>query len=293
MSLWAHIGQRVTEASGRPFRVRDKRIAGGGCINTAYVIGDGERRYFVKLNEPGAAPMFEAEAQGLRELCEGGALRVPGPVCHGATPEAAFLVMEFLPLGGARRDTAQRLGYGLARQHRVTRARFGWRMDNTIGSTPQPNPPTDDWVAFYREHRLLFQLELAARNGHSRLQAPGERLASALEAFFQDYRPAPSLLHGDLWGGNSAALAGGEPVLFDPAVYYGDREADIAMTELFGGFAQDFYSAYRESWPLDAGYGVRRTLYNLYHVLNHLNLFGGGYLAQAERMIHELLAEIG
>jgi protein-ribulosamine 3-kinase len=124
------------------------------------------------------------------------------------------------------------------------------------------------------------------------LQRDGEALMAGLGDFFADYRPAPSLLHGDLWGGNHGFLADGTPVIFDPSAYYGDREADLAMSELFGGFAPDFYAAYREAWPLDAGYAVRKTLYNLYHILNHANMFGGGYAAQAQRMLAQLLAQI-
>jgi len=150
-----------------------------------------------------------------------------------------------------------------------------------------------DWIAFYRAWRLRPQFELARHNAAPRgLLRQGERLLERLEAFFPGYHPMPSLLHGDLWGGNHG-YADGVPVLFDPAVYYGDREVDLAMTELFGGYPADFYAAYREAWPLDPGYRVRKPLYNLYHVLNHFNLFGGGYAAQAEAMVRRLLAEAG
>ncbi|MDH5513031.1 MAG: fructosamine kinase family protein, partial [Gammaproteobacteria bacterium] len=184
----------------------------------------------------------------------------------------------------------ERLGRELAQMHRATQKQFGWRHDNTIGSTPQINTPASDWVGFWREHRLGFQLELAARNGRN-LMRRGERLLADLGNFFRTYHPEPSLLHGDLWGGNVGATEG-QPVIFDPAVYYGDREADLAMTELFGGFSARFYQAYQEAWPLDTGYKVRKTLYNLYHVLNHFNLFGGGYASQAERMMDALLGDL-
>ena len=167
----------------------------------------------------------------------------------------------------------------------------GWRRANTIGATPQINCRSGDWVGFWREHRLGYQLRLAEANGHrGSLQENGARLLSKIPTFFSGYRPLPALLHGDLWSGNVGFDDAGKPVVFDPAVYYGDHEADVAMTELFGGFSGDFYAAYREVFPLDASYAVRKHLYNLYHVLNHLNLFGGGYLGQAERLISELLA---
>ena len=180
----------------------------------------------------------------------------------------------------------------LAQLHRTTAEAYGWHRDNTIGTTPQDNARTEDWAAFFRDRRIAPQLALAARNGHGgRLQRAGERLLAAMPLLLAGHAPVASLLHGDLWSGNAARLASGEPVIFDPAVYFGDRETDLAMTELFGGFPAAFHAAYRAAWPIDAGYPVRRTLYNLYHVLNHLNLFGGGYGAQAEAMIGQLLAE--
>ena len=169
---------------------------------------------------------------------------------------------------------------------------YGWHRDNYIGATPQLNRRSASWADFWSKARLLPQLELARRKGLGKEPLrKGEQLAAALPQLLAGHSPAASLLHGDLWSGNAGFLADGAPLLFDPAVYCGDREADIAMTELFGGFPQAFYSAYREVAPLDRGYAVRKTLYNLYHVLNHANLFGGGYAAQAEGMIDRLLAE--
>ena len=292
--MWTLIAEAIARSTGRPFRLRDRQGVGGGCINVAYRIeGDDGRAYFVKLNDAARVHMFEAEAQGLQEIARTRTVRVPEPVCWGTAQGSAYLALEHIELAGDGRGM-KALGAQLARMHRVTAPRFGWHMDNTIGSTPQSNTPSDHWPAFWREQRLGFQLRLAARNGYGGgLQRKGEALMEKLDALFDAYRPAPSLLHGDLWGGNCARDARGQPVIFDPAVYYGDREADLAMTELFGGFGADFYAAYRDAYPLDPGYGVRRTLYNLYHVLNHLNLFGGGYRAQAERMMDVLLGELG
>jgi protein-ribulosamine 3-kinase len=203
-------------------------------------------------------------------------------------------VLEWIPFDHSSAVAQARLGEQLALQHRRTAPAFGWARDNTIGSTPQVNTRTTDWVEFFREHRLRYQLDLAARGGHggNRLCAGGERLLNELGAFFSDYRPVPSLVHGDLWDGNWAADAADQPVIFDPAVYYADREVDLAMTRLFGGFGADFYAAYAATWPLDPGARVRVDLYNLYHVLNHLNLFGGGYLGQALTSIDRLVAAI-
>ena len=290
-ALFTGIGREIAAAIGRPFTPTREDEAGGGCINRAFLLEGGGERYFVKLNAGERLPMFEAEAEGLKEMAATKTVRVPMPLCSGVAEGQAFLVLEHLSLRGTNTRAQETLGRQLARMHRVTAPTFGWRRDNTIGSTPQPNTPMADWVAFWRDRRLGFQLQLAANNGGRTLQRKGEQLLEQLPAFFADYRPVASLLHGDLWGGNAAATADDEPVIFDPAVYYGDRETDIAMTELFGGFSVRFHAAYRETWPLDAGYRVRKNLYNLYHVLNHFNLFGGGYLSQAERLIGQLLAE--
>jgi protein-ribulosamine 3-kinase len=189
----------------------------------------------------------------------------------------AWLLLEYLDLEG-RNDFAA-LGRMLAAGHRKSGPRFGWQRDNYIGATPQQNGWCDDWGQFWIERRIGPQLELAKRNGFA-LPLPD---CSVLER----HRPAPALLHGDLWSGNAGFTAEG-PVVFDPAVYYGDREADLAMTELFGGFPREFYQAYNEAWPLDEGYPRRKHVYNLYHLLNHLNLFGGGYLGQVKATLRLL-----
>ncbi len=293
-ALWQAVQNAVSAATGSECTLSPPRGVGGGCINRAHAVEAGGRTWFVKVNDAGRLLMFEAEADGLAELAGAGAVRIPAPLCTGSGGGHAFLVMEYLPLGGSQRGSAERLGSQLAALHRHQAERFGWRRDNTIGSTPQINTPTLDWIAFWSEHRLGYQLALAARSGAgARLAEHGRHLQERLAGLFDGYTPVPSLLHGDLWGGNWAITGEGEPVLFDPAVYYGDRETDLAMTELFGGFGPGFYAAYREAWPLDAGYAVRKPLYNLYHVLNHYNLFGGGYLGQARALIERLIAELG
>jgi fructosamine-3-kinase len=290
-SLWARVSESISEATGTPFHGAPPANLGGGCINAAFRVDDGERSYFVKTNRAEGLEMFEAEAAGLAEMDAAGGVRVPRPVCSGSAAGHAFLVLEYLPLGG-RGDPAE-LGRGLAAMHRRTAPEPGWWRDNTIGSTPQPNESAGDWAAFWRERRLGFQLDLVRRNGYGRLADRGERLRERVGVLLDGHRPEASLLHGDLWSGNYGYTRDGTPVIFDPAVYYGDREADLAMTELFGGFPGAFYRAYREAWPLPPGYELRRDLYNLYHVLNHVNLFGGGYGGQAERLVERLLAAAG
>jgi len=291
MSIWKTIQTDIENATGVKAALNRQGSVGGGCISRAMRVQYGEVDYFVKLNSASQVGMFEAEAQGLLELQNSNTLRVPEPVCWGVAGDSAYLVMENLQTGGHANPAT--LGAGLARQHRVTRDRYGWFRNNTIGATLQVNTEADDWIGFWREHRLQFQLELAASRGHGgRLQSQGERLLDVFPQLFASYSPQASLLHGDLWSGNYAYTREGEPVIFDPAVYFGDREADLAMTELFGGFGRDFYSAYADHLPLDDGYPVRKTLYNLYHILNHLNMFGGGYLSQAQAMLDELLSEL-
>jgi protein-ribulosamine 3-kinase len=264
----------------------------GGCINESYRWESDQGALFVKIAPAGRLTMLEAEAEGLEELREAEAVRVPRVLAVGMAEHNAYLALEWLELTSSSRSQQESLGKGLARQHRHTARQFGWRRDNTIGSTPQINTPADDWIEFFRERRLRYQLNLAKENGYAaRLESRGAELLDRMDDLFAGHEPVPSLLHGDLWGGNWAVVEQ-QPVIFDPAVYYGDREADIAMTRLFGGFGREFYRADEEEWPSDSGATVRNDLYNLYHVLNHLNLFGAGYLAQAESMLGRLLAEV-
>ena len=291
--MWADIERSIANATDAQFRIESRAPVGGGCINASYCIDDGRRRFFVKTNAPHALDMFAAEAAGLAEIARSRTVRVPQPQCHGNNAEASWLVLEWIEFNSANRDSSRTFGQALAALHHVTAPHFGWQRDNTIGATPQINNQCDDWVEFWRERRLGFQLALAAKNGAPKsLLAKGERLACDFSALLKGCKVDPALLHGDLWGGNAGFDRMGTPVIFDPAVYYGHREADLAMTELFGGFSADFYAAYRDAFPLDAGYDVRKHLYNLYHVLNHYNLFGGGYARQAEAMIDRLLAEV-
>jgi fructosamine-3-kinase len=267
-------------------------VSGGSIANSVcWPTVDGP--LFVKLAPRAQQDMFAAEAASLAELRRARALRVPSVRAVGATDSDAYLALEWLDLRSPTPAAEAELGRQLAGQHRVTAAGFGWQRDNYIGSTPQPNEPAAPWSTFYRDRRLAPQFALAARNGfNGMLQRCGTRLLENLDLVFAGHRPPPALLHGDLWSGNRAMTAAGEPVIFDPAVYYGDREADLAMTRLFGGFGPAFYAAYETAWPSDPGAKRRAPVYDLYHVLNHLNLFGGGYLAQAEAIIVQLETSI-
>lgn len=292
-TLWSTIAEHIGHTMGSTFHSHHTQSLGGGCINTTMLLeGDGQR-YFVKLNNATQLSMYQAEAEGLNEIAASHTIRVPQPICSGTSDKQAYLVLEYVEFGPHEDKGAELLGRQLAAMHGHQQKEFGWRRDNTIGATPQINTPDPDWITFWQRQRLEYQLKLATSNGYgSQLQRKMERLLDDVNLFFNTYTPVPSLLHGDLWSGNYAIDNLGQPVIYDPAVYYGDREADLAMTELFGGFAPRFYHAYRDAWPVDAGYSVRKHLYNLYHVLNHLNLFGGGYGAQAMDMVDRLLSEI-
>lgn len=285
--MWNTIAQEITRTTGRPFAIQDRRSISGGSINQAFRITDGDRDYFLKLNQAAQYAMFEAEALGLREMAETQTIRVPKPICWGTAERSCYIVMEYLPLGNSSRDSWYQMGQDLAAMHRVTSDRgFGWQQNNTIGDTPQKNPWTLDWVEFFVEHRLRYQFQLADRRGTFRRQ---EELLAAVPTLLAGHTPEPSLVHGDLWSGNASVTADGTPVILDPATYYGDREVDIAMSELFGRFPQHFYDGYDAAYALESGYETRKILYNLYHILNHFNLFGGGYGSQAQRMIDHLL----
>lgn len=293
---WQEIEQAISQAIKQPFSVIQQENIFGGSINQAmqikgFIDGQLSTHYFIKFNQKNRLPMFEAEAAGLQLIEKTGTIRVPHVICSGVAKSQSFLVLEAITFNRAQDNSDQLFGSQLASLHKNCEPQFGWSINNTIGSTPQLNSWTTGWIEFWREQRLGYQLSLARQQGAPRsLLTKGERLTGELEQFFTGYQPQASLLHGDLWSGNFGYDEKGEPVIFDPAVYYGDRETDIAMTELFGGFSKDFYAAYQKAWPLDKGYAQRKDLYNLYHVLNHFNLFGGGYASQAENMLDRLLS---
>ena len=266
----------------------------GGSISKAWRLSGPRYKAFVKVHDEGRIDMFAAEAVGLDEIVSHGFLRVPEVLGVGTAGTEAWLALEWIEEGGRPSVQAERVfGEHLAKQHLVTQPYYGWRRDNAIGTTPQQNPPLEDWGVFFADYRIGAQLDYGARNGFpDRMIDAGRRLQDAIPDVLADYRPPASLLHGDLWGGNWSVDEFGRPFTFDPAVYYGDPETDLAMTRLFGGFSEEFYSAYDEHVKPRDGRPFRSVLYNLYHILNHANLFGSGYVGQARRTIDMLLAEI-
>jgi fructosamine-3-kinase len=264
------------------------RPVGGGDISAAWQVQTTGAPLFLKTGKASSFDMFDAEACGLRELAKTKAVRVPEVHAVVNYGDGSLLALEWLELSTPSAGTSRIFGQQLAALHRHTQKQHGWYRDNTIGLTPQQNRATDSWPEFYCEQRLEYQLRLASENGFGgELQLLGQKLLDNIAVFFDSYVPDPSLLHGDLWGGNWSTV-NGEPVIYDPAVYFGDRETDLAMTRLFGGFSPEFYASYSDSWPLSDGHERRLGLYQLYHVLNHLNLFGGGYSGRAVSLLRDL-----
>lgn len=288
------VARAIVAQAGIAIEPGSARAQAGGSINRALKLDSNRGPVFLKVNELAAAAMFNAEVDGLAALARTQALAVPAVLAVGAVSDTAFLLLEYLDLSAGKTDAAARqLGRGLALQHRAAQPAFGWDQDNWIGSSRQPNSPDSDWCRFFCEQRLEHQLNLAEENGFDGVvQRQGAALLQAVPGLLAGHRPPPALLHGDLWGGNWGVVHKGSPYVFDPAVYRGDREADIAMTRLFGGFPPAFYEAYQAAWPLPEGWQLRTQLYNLYHVLNHLNLFGGGYLPQAQAIMRKLLEQV-
>lgn len=289
IQLKAALADAITRATGADFEPSDPLPAHGGCINQASLLSDGSRRYFVKLNAASAISMFTAEAEALEAIHQTHTIKVPRPVVYGQAAGRAYLILEAISFGHGSPDGWHQMGQQFAALHRHRSESFGWHRDNTIGSTPQTNTPTENWASFFREQRLRPLFTLAKKNGyhfeHSAV------LLDAVDPLLQGHQPEPSLLHGDLWFGNAGFTAAGIPVVYDPASYYGDRETDLAFSEFFGGFPHDFYHGYQSAWPLAPGYATRKDLYNLYHVLNHANLFGRAYASQAQNMIEQLLLQ--
>ena len=287
--MWTQIAQAITQTTRKTFAIADTRSVGGGCINQGYRVSGNNTDYFVKLNQASQAEMFAAEALGLKQMYSTQTITVPQPICWGTADNSSYIVLQWLELGGGNSQSWTEMGRQLAAMHRQgTSDRFGWERNNTIGSTPQVNTWTDNWADFFAEHRIGYQLKLAKRRGGSFPDT--ERVVNAVRNRLADRQPQASLVHGDLWSGNAAITTDGAPVILDPATYYGDRETDIAMTELFGGFSAAFYRGYNEAWQLDPDYQQRKSIYNLYHVLNHFNLFGGGYANQAKRIINDVVS---
>jgi len=296
-----HISQSLAQTLGQDYEIIDWTPITGGSIHSAWLVKTNcGHSFFIKTNTHEKLKMFVAEAHGLKQLklqlTSQNPLYIPEVYAVGSDEQYAWFICEYIDLTshGSQNDAA--LGQGLALLHQQCASQeqdtnlFGLTSNNFIGDSPQPNQQKSHWGTFFDHQRIRSQLQLAKQNGFYHLfQHEAKQLLTILPLLLADHQPRPSLLHGDLWAGNKGIDVQGRPIIFDPAIYYGDRECDIAMTELFGGFSIEFYAAYEDVYPLEDGYQQRKHLYNLYHILNHANLFGGHYIQQSKSIMRQLI----
>jgi len=287
--MWQAITQQLSDTLMFQFDPVEKIKLNGGDISQCYMISDGKERYFIKLNDREFLPVFEAETQNLHALRESDSVYVPEHVLTGCTKDHAFIILNYFltkPLDDPK--ISHQFGIQLAKLHQWgDQKEYGFDVDNYIGNIVQPNNWTKKWSQFFAEQRIGWQLQLMHEKGIELVNI-GD-FVEVIKQRLANHTPRPSLLHGDLWNGNVANCPLGA-ICYDPATYWGDRECDIAMTELFGGFQPEFYQGYESVLPLDFGYGERKDIYNLYHILNHYNHFGGHYLGEAEQLIKKILS---
>ena len=282
--------------------IRRCRSVSGGSISRSFhleIEGDTYvRDVFIKLNNVSKYSLFTAEETSLTALANTNTVRVPKALFTGCTQQHSFIAMEYFDLKPLDITAAVILGEQMAhlhqhQDHHQNQNLYGFKQDNFIGLTPQSNHSESDWSVFIKKQRLGFQLELALRRGlDNKLVKVVETIIDHVEIIFDNYAPASSLLHGDLWAGNAAMTADGEPVIYDPACYYGDRETDIAMTELFGSYPLEFYQSYNRLLPMADGYQIRKHVYNLYHLMNHYNLFGPSYESRLMTESQQIIAQL-
>lgn len=271
--------------------INTKRVFGGD-INHSLMVQTAKNKYFLKWHEHSPPRLFQAEADGLKELAKTKTVRVPEPkhVYESANSKFSFFALEWLDLKGDKNKAADKMGEQLAKLHRTTQEKYGWTQLNYVGRLPQYNWQMDSWPEFFWRQRILPQLELAKQKGF--ISPEMDKKFDLLKQKITSIIPSDveaSLLHGDLWAGNWAVLSSGEPVIYDPSVYYGHREVDLAMTELFGGFPDIFYDAYHAEWPIDPEYKERKFIYQLYPLMVHMNLFGTGYVSQVEAVLNRFV----
>jgi len=274
--------QKLEEILGEKI-VSNSSIGGGSIANSQVVATESGEKYFLKSYGSNKV-ILKNEANGLNELAKSKVIRIPNVIA--VTDD--FLLLEFIETGRRVNDFSELFGSQFAKMHKTTSDKFGFYENNFIGSTPQTNvPEKNSWLDFFWENRLLFQFKLAERNGYvnSEFRTLFSKLEERVPSLLNGTEVKPTLMHGDLWSGNFMVDENGNPVLIDPAVYYGHREADLAMTRMFGGFDAKFYSAYNSEYPLPDDWEYRINLYMLYHVMNHLNLFGSGYYSQVISII--------
>lgn len=302
--MWHSIEQAISAELDKPFTITEKQaISNGGSsaspfdslldtkdrpLNLSFKITDGKRSYFVKLNSKECLINFQAEAYSLKHLKSLNSIACPNVTAIGTSLDKSFLVLDYIDFSRAKPMLWHQLGQQLAQMHYDTRhGQFGWQHDNFIGSTIQPNHWSSNWTTFFANQRIAWQLQLLSER--SITLGNIDHIAEVCHNVLLHHQASPCLVHGDLWQGNTG-FTGDQAMIFDPACYYGDREVDIAMTELFGHFPDDFYHGYQAEYPLDKGYEQRKLVYNFYHILNHANIFGGIYVEQARAALSRIMS---
>jgi fructosamine-3-kinase len=284
--MWHFISERISECIQQDFICDDIREVKAGDSHKAYKISDGKQHFFVKINEKIHLTNFEVEVDGLEHLSNTQLFKVPNFICTGLVSNHSFLVLEYINMSQGNEHSWFHFGQTLAELHKTqTQQMYGWQEDNFIGLTPQSNLWQKKWSCFFAEQRIGFMLQLLSEKGL--VLANIDTVVESIKSLLTGHNPKPSMLHGDLWQGN-AGFHKNQPVLFDPAFYFGDRETDLAMTELFGRFPVHFYQGYADIWPLEVDYEYRKPIYQLYHVLNHALLFGGHYIESAKITLKNL-----
>lgn len=284
--MWHFISEQISECIQQDFVCNDIRDVKAGDSHKAFKISDGKQHFFVKTNIKIRLPHFEAEVEGLKHLSNTQLFKVPNVICSGVVSDHSFLVLEHIEMTQGNEQSWSHFGQALAELHKThTQRMYGWQQDNFIGLTLQPNLWKKRWDSFFAEQRIGFMLQLLAEKGH--VLANIDAVVDAIKSLLKGHTPRPSMLHGDLWQGN-VGFYKKQPVLYDTAFYFGDRETDLAMTELFARFPESFYQGYNDIWPLDVDYQYRKPIYQLYHILNHALLFGGHYIDSAKITLKNL-----
>ena len=300
ITMWHQIEQAIIAKTGKPFKILEKQPLSAGLsheslvdsngkkLNLAFKISNGKQNYFVKLNSKEKLTHFRAEAYSLTQLKKLTNIACPDIITLGTSLDRSFLVLDYIEFGQAKPVLWYQLGQQLAQMHQETsHGQFGWQYDNYIGNTIQPNNWSSNWRTFFSEQRIAWQLQLLSEK--SILLGNINHIANICHDALLHHYVTPCLVHGDLWQGNTGFTIE-QGIIFDPACYYGDREVDIAMTELFGQFPLDFYRGYQAQYPLCEGYDQRKLVYNFYHILNHANIFGGIYIDQAKATLSQIMS---
>jgi len=286
--MWQDVEQAIKRETGDAFKIRDKQAISGGDINQAFKVSNGDKDYFVKINDKDHISHFEAEAYALEQIDKVHQISCPRVIAYDSSTEQSFLILNFIPFCSASSTNWYILGQQLAHMHKKSsHGQYGWQTDNYIGDTLQPNTWSSNWRTFFAEQRIAWQLQLLSEK--SVKLGDIDHIAEVCHDALLHHITNPCLVHGDLWQGN-LGFTKSEAVIFDPACYYGDREVDIAMTELFGYLPKEFYQGYQDVYPLKQGFEQRKVIYNFYHILNHANLFGGVYIEQAKAILSRIMS---